>query len=128
MMFVLKRLFNRPRPDIPLLEEARGLSFPSGHAMVSFCFYGLLAYIIWKSDAKKWVKWVAVIMLFLLVLFIGFSRIYLKVHYASDVMAGFCVGLIWLVLCLWILKRIEKFSRRKVDPVVEPDPGSSLQT
>lgn len=57
-------------------------------------------------------------MLAALINFIGVSRVYLRVHYASDVLAGFCVGLMWLLLSLWILKKIETFSRKKVDPVV----------
>jgi membrane-associated phospholipid phosphatase len=50
------------------------------------------------------------------------------VHYASDVLAGFCVGLIWLVISISVLKRMEKFSRKKVDPVVEPDPAAQVET
>jgi undecaprenyl-diphosphatase len=58
-------------------------------------------------------------MLLLLILTIGFSRIYLRVHYASDVIAGFCVGLLWLVICVWILNKLENFGKQKVNPVVQ---------
>ena len=121
LMFILKNIFGRPRPDIPLLSEAQGLSFPSGHALMSVTFYGLLIYILWNTVQKQWMKWTFTILLLLLILAIGFSRIYLRVHYASDVMAGFAVGFLWLVISLWVVRRIEKFSNRKVDPVVESE-------
>lgn len=118
MLFFMKQLFNRPRPLIPLLKEARGLSFPSGHAMISFTFYGLLIYIVWQSVEKAWVKWTLTILLSLVIFMIGFSRIYLRVHYTTDVLAGFCVGLVWLVIAILVLQRIEKYSKRNINPVV----------
>jgi membrane-associated phospholipid phosphatase len=119
LMFGLKNLFDRDRPLIPLLEEARGLSFPSGHALMSVTFYGLLIYIVFKGFKNKAFKWTLISMLLLLILTIGFSRIYLRVHYASDVIAGFCVGLLWLVICVWILNKLENFGKQKVNPVVQ---------
>ena len=123
LMFILKTIFHRDRPLTPLLEAARGYSFPSGHATMSITFYGLLIYIVWHSIKNTWVKWSLIVLLILLINFIGVSRVYLRVHYASDVLAGFCVGLMWLLLSLWILKKIETFSRRKVDPVVVNTPA-----
>ena len=122
LMFVLKSIFHRDRPLIPLLEAAKGYSFPSGHATMSITFYGLMIYIVWHYIEKTWLKWSLSISLVLLIGFIGVSRVYLRVHYASDVLAGFCVGLMWLLLSLWILKKIETFSIRKVDPVIEHTP------
>ena len=122
LMFILKTIFHRDRPLTPLLEAAKGYSFPSGHATMSITFYGLLIYIVWHYIEKAWLKWSLTILLILLINFIGVSRVYLRVHYASDVLAGFCVGLMWLLLSLWILNKIETFSRRKVDPVVERAP------
>lgn len=119
LMFLLKNLFDRPRPDIPLLFEAQGLSFPSGHALMSVTFYGLLVYIVWQTVKRKWLKWLLIVCLVLLILIIGFSRIYLRVHYASDVVAGFTTGFLWLVISIWLLQRLERYSNRKVDPVVE---------
>lgn len=119
LMFLLKNVFNRERPGIPLLEEARGLSFPSGHALMSVTFYGLLIYAVyhlWKNDTAKWSM---ISFLVLLILLIGFSRIYLRVHYTSDVLAGFAVGFLWLVLSLKLLGYMEQYSRRKLQPVVE---------
>ena len=119
LMFLLKFLFNRPRPLIPLLHEAQGLSFPSGHAMMSFSFYGLLIYLVWRYIETGWIRAVLITFLLLLIFTIGLSRIYLRVHYASDVMAGFAVGIIWLVLALWTTHRIEKYSRRKIEPELQ---------
>lgn len=119
LMFGLKHLFDRERPLIPLLEKAGGLSFPSGHALMSVTFYGLLIYIVFKGFKNKAFKWTLISLLLVLILIIGFSRIYLRVHYASDVIAGFSVGLLWLVICVWVLNRLEKFSKKEVNPIVE---------
>lgn len=107
IMLGLKLLFNRHRPLIPLLEPARGLSFPSGHAFMSVCFYGLLMIIIWREEKPHPVlKWVLLILVIALLLFIGFSRIYLRVHYFTDVVAGFCIGSFWLLLSSFLIDRI----------------------
>ena len=119
LMFGLKYLFARPRPDIPLIYNAKGLSFPSGHALFSVTFYGLLVYIIFKTIEQRGLKWTLIVLLLILMLIIGFSRVYLRVHYTTDVMAGFCVGFIWLVFAVWLLNRIEKYSRKQIDPAVQ---------
>ena len=115
-MFTLKLVFRRDRPVDPLLQIAKGFSFPSGHALMSVTFYGLLIVIIWQNINRKWLKWVLSFFLVLLILAIGLSRIYLRVHYASDVLAGFSVGLVWLLLSLWILGRIEKYGKKQLAP------------
>jgi undecaprenyl-diphosphatase len=112
LMFGLKHLFGRPRPDLPLIFKADGLSFPSGHALFSVTFYGLIIYLIYKTVLNKTLKWILIIFLLLLVIIIGFTRVYLRVHYASDVVAGFCVGFMWLVFTLAILNRMERYSRK----------------
>lgn len=122
LMSGLKNLFGRERPLIPLLNEARGLSFPSGHALMSVTFYGLMIYIVWHQVRNPTLKWSLILMLALLILTIGFSRIYLRVHYATDVIAGFSMGILWLVLAVSVLRRMEKFSRRNLDPVVQQPP------
>ena len=114
LMFILKLIFHRERPLTPLLEKAKGYSFPSGHALMSVTFYGLLIFIVWKSSKPVWLKWLLSVSLVLLIIIIGTSRVYLRVHYASDVLAGFCIGLMWLLLSLWILDRLEKYTGRKV--------------
>lgn len=119
MMFLLKAFFSRARPLTPLLKPALGYSFPSGHSFVSFAFYGLLIYLAYKYLENVALKWLVILCLSALILLIGFSRIYLRVHYTSDVLAGFSIGIIWLTFSLWILNRMESFSQRKLEPVVE---------
>jgi membrane-associated phospholipid phosphatase len=119
---VLKFLFNRPRPVVPHLVEATGLSFPSGHAMVSASFYGLLIYLVWINvKPLGWRLFFSGLLLALIIL-IGFSRVYLRVHYASDVLAGFAGGFLWLIVAVATLRRIERYTKRRIAPVVEnPD-------
>jgi undecaprenyl-diphosphatase len=112
LMFLLKLYFGRPRPEIPLLEAAAGLSFPSGHAFMSFTFYGLLAYFLYREIKRRWLRLLCVTVSVLLILLIGFSRIYLRVHYLSDVLAGMAVGVIWLTISLAVLNKLE--NRKKV--------------
>lgn len=119
LMFLLKGLFDRQRPSVPLLFEAKGLSFPSGHALMSVTFYGLLIYMIFKSVKNPVLKWTLISLLVVLIMIIGSSRVYLRVHYATDVIAGYCIGFLWLVFTVWMLNKIEKHSKRKFDKVVE---------
>ena len=114
IMFGLKLLFNRHRPLIPLLAPAKGLSFPSGHAFMSVCFYGLLMIIIWKEEkAHPVLKWTLLLLVIALLLCIGFSRIYLRVHYFTDVLAGFCIGSTWLFLSSYLIDRIKPAGLKK---------------
>ena len=119
VMMGLKNIFSRPRPDNPILREVSNFSFPSGHAMLSFTFYGLLIYLVWQNVKTLWLRWTLIVALVLLILLIGSSRIYLRYHYATDVLAGFCLGLMWLVISLSVIKRIEKYTRKEIVPVVE---------
>ena len=107
--FILKQLFQRPRPDLLKLIEIGGYSFPSGHSMSSISFYGFLIYLSMKY-IKHWSKYCIIGTLSLLVLAIGISRIYLGVHYASDVLGGFIIGFGWLVLFIRLSRRVEKTS------------------
>lgn len=128
LMTVLKHLFGRERPLIPLLEPAQGLSFPSGHALMSMTFYGMLIYITWHSVKDPRAKWTLIVLLFLWILAIGLSRIYLRVHYTSDVLAGFAMGWLWIVLALKVLRMLEKQSKAKLNPLVQApraEPGQA---
>ena len=109
LMLLLKQLFQRKRPLSPLLKAARGLSFPSGHAIMAVTFYGLLIYILRHTIEIDWLKWVASILIVVLIMLIGFSRIYLRVHYASDVLGGFIIGLLWLLISLAVIKWLEGY-------------------
>ncbi len=121
LMLLLKLFFSRIRPTSPLLEEVRGFSFPSGHAMSSMTFYGLLIFLAFKYVPRPMWKWILILMLGALIFTIGLSRVYLRVHYASDVLAGFAMGIVWLVISLWATRRIEKTvaRNREVKAMVE---------
>lgn len=108
LMFILKFFFQRNRPLQPVIDDVSGYSFPSGHALISVVFYGLFIHMIWHEVKSKWLRIALITLLGTLILLIAFSRIYLNVHYASDVIAGIAVGFIWLVLSLNIIHRIEK--------------------
>ena len=108
LMFTLKFFFQRNRPQQQLIDDVSGYSFPSGHALISVVFYGLFIHMIWHEVKTRWLRILLMSILGLLILLIAFSRIYLRVHYASDVIAGIAVGFIWLVLSLNIIHRIEK--------------------
>lgn len=111
LMFLLKYLFQRKRPLSPLLKAAKGLSFPSGHAIMSVTFYGLLLYILLHAIDKSWLKYLLTVLLVLLILLIGYSRVYLRVHYASDVLAGFVIGVLWLWISLFVLNQLEQYAK-----------------
>lgn len=97
---ILKLIVARPRPEILRLVAEDGYSFPSGHAMVSMGFYGFLIYLIFKDLKDKRIKYPLIVFLSLLILLIGISRIYLGVHYFTDVVGGFVIAIIYL--CLFI--------------------------
>ena len=95
---ILKRIVQRPRPTEYRLIEESGYSFPSGHSMVSAAFYGFFIYLIFKNVKNKYIKWISISALSILVVLIGISRIYLGVHYTSDVFAGFAISISYLVI------------------------------
>jgi undecaprenyl-diphosphatase len=95
---ITKSIFTRTRPvGINLIDET-GYSFPSGHSMVSAAFYGFLIYLIYKNVKNNYLKWGLIISLSLLIFLIGTSRIYLGVHYTSDVLAGFLIAISYLII------------------------------
>lgn len=100
----LKFLIQRPRPEGYPLIELGGFSFPSGHSMASMAFYGFLIYLIYKKVKNNKKRKLLVGVFGLLILLIGISRIYLGVHYASDVIAGFAVGLAYLIVFCTFVK------------------------
>lgn len=108
----LKGIFERERPSAEgWLTQVDGFSFPSGHSMVSILFYGLLAYLLWVNVRHTWkATWLVLVVAVVLVVCIGLSRIYLGVHYPSDVLAGYSAGGIGLIGCMYAIRTIR--SRR----------------
>lgn len=100
---IFKGIIQRDRPLEDFLITESGYSFPSGHSMVSMAYYGLIIYFIYKKIKAKRVRNVLMILIGLLILAIGFSRIYLGVHFASDVIGGFLISIIYLVCVIKLL-------------------------
>lgn len=106
---VVKFIIRRSRPNINRIVKASGFSFPSGHSMVSFAYYGYLIYLVNKYVKDKNKRLSYTIMLSLLIVLIGFSRIYLGVHYFTDVIGGYLFALIYLLIYTNIInKYLEK--------------------
>ncbi len=112
---LLKIAFHRPRPELARLAEVSGYSFPSGHAMVSVTFYGFLAYLVWLNFRRSGFRYFASFGLIMLIVLIGVSRIYLGVHYPSDVLAGFAAGGFWLTACILALQAIRYYKAGSVN-------------
>jgi membrane-associated phospholipid phosphatase len=137
---VLKDAFHRPRPELFMLETpyARPVSasFPSGHATASMVLYLVLAYLLVRLGGKGVFRWVVLTVAGLLIVLIGVSRMYLGVHYPSDVLAGYVFGFCWAVFCTFIIEAVRGLRRGRrrqaqgVQPVSEapappPNPGQA---
>lgn len=105
---ILKYIVQRNRPEGYRLIDESGYSFPSGHSMVSTAFYGFLIYLVIKKIKNKYLKDCLVILLGILIILIGFSRVYLGVHYASDVIAGFFISIAYLILFVTMISSNKK--------------------
>lgn len=104
---LIKIIVRRPRPTQTLVMTAeKSYSFPSGHSMMSMIFYGLIIYYIMKYMKNKKLRNILVPLLSAVIFFIGISRIYLGVHYATDVLAGWIIGLVYLVIFIKVLNKI----------------------
>ena len=103
---VLKAILQRPRPTEFRIVEETGYSFPSGHSMASMAFYGYLIYLIYKHIENKYIKWTLIALLSILICTIGVSRIYLGVHYTSDVLGGFLISISYLIIYINLVKKI----------------------
>lgn len=107
---LLKHFFDRARPDVvPHLMEATSASFPSGHSMLAMVTYLTLGVVLAEVQAKHRIKVYILVWAVFLALIVGLSRMYLGVHWPTDVLAGWCVGSAWALLCgavaLWLQRR-----------------------
>jgi undecaprenyl-diphosphatase len=97
MFLALSHIFNRHRPSfaVPVAATLTGPGFPSGHTVVAVTLYGLLAYLLIPTISSRFWKWAVIVLAVLIMLFIGFSRLFVGGHYLTDVIAGYAVGVAW---------------------------------
>ncbi|MEG4505555.1 phosphatase PAP2 family protein [Microcoleus sp. F6_B4] len=120
---LLKKLFARARPQLwERVVDVRFYSFPSGHAMISMVIYGLLGYFLGSRFPKQ--RWLIYSLTVVLVAAIGLSRLYLGVHWPTDVIAGYTAGLVWLIACilsLEIWKELRSLTAASKEEFLSPD-------
>ena len=117
---LLKAGFGRPRPQIfDWGTHAVTWSFPSGHAMSAAIVYGTVAYLAARLQKKRWHRAVTMLAALLIILLIGVSRLYLGVHYPSDVLAGILIGLAWAAFCVAVLEAFQLYARWRAPKVRE---------
>jgi undecaprenyl-diphosphatase len=116
--WLLKWIFHRSRPLEHFVSGAGGYSFPSGHALGGFIFSGIVVYLVWKSSYNYYIKWLISAFVILIGFCVGISRIYLHVHYATDVLGSFLVAVWWLSF-IYILFRF--LFKHKISKKERPD-------
>lgn len=110
-VWIIKNLVERPRPPlVNALSPEKSFSFPSGHGFVALSFYGLLSYYLFRLSKNKFQKFLSIFFGVIIILSIGLSRIYLGVHWPTDVLASFAVGSAWLTTLITIIEIKKKFN------------------
>lgn len=97
---MLKYYFKRERPELHRIMDAKGFSFPSGHSMMAFALYAILAYIAWRNVKTTTNHVLLVMFATFMIIMIGTSRIYLGVHYPSDIVGGYIASALWVTLAI----------------------------
>jgi undecaprenyl-diphosphatase len=111
---LLKAIFDRDRPSVvEWIADVRSPSFPSGHAMSAMVLYGSIAYLVARLEPTPRLRWVTWLFAGFMILAMGFSRMYVGVHYPSDVIAGFIAGLAWLTFVASTVSAIRFFANRR---------------
>jgi undecaprenyl-diphosphatase len=101
---LLKEIFQRARPDLHRLIEIGGYSFPSGHAMNAFTVYGILTFLLWRHIFNRSGRTILILFSAFVVFMIGISRIYLGVHYPSDIIGGYFASGFWIAASIWFFQ------------------------
>ena len=122
---ILKSIFQRPRP-LPFfgLTMPASYSFPSGHSLAAFCFYGALAALVTARLRSRWLSALVWAIAVVIIVAVGFSRLYLGVHYLSDIVGGYATGFVWVLTVASadrVFRRADE--RRSKAAVAEPPPG-----
>ncbi|OCT14384.1 phosphoesterase PA-phosphatase [Paenibacillus pectinilyticus] len=102
--FILKMIFQRERPSLHRIIQETGYSFPSGHSMEAFALYAALAFLLWRHVPTKRGRTTVILISILMILMIGISRIYLGVHYPSDVVGAYFASGFWFTFSVWIFQ------------------------
>ncbi|SMQ75742.1 undecaprenyl-diphosphatase [Bacillus sp. OV166] len=115
---ILKQFFQRVRPDFHRLIDIEGYSFPSGHAMNAFTVYGILSFLLWRHIPSRFGRGVLISVSMVMILAIGISRIYLGVHYPSDIIGGYFASGFWITTAILFFqyyqeKRYDKKKQRE---------------
>lgn len=113
LFFSLKLIFHRARPDLHRLIEINGYSFPSGHATNAFTLYAMLTFLFWRHIRNRLGRTILIFISSIMILLIGLSRIYLGVHYPSDVIAGYFIASVWISMAIWFYQRYREKSFKK---------------
>lgn len=110
----LKEAFDRARPSLEHMVIVKTLSYPSGHAMSAMSYYGFLIYLIFHIKMNHWLRGFLTVLFASMIFFIGLSRVYLGVHFPSDVLGGFIAGLIWIAFCVVLFNIIDLLRQKKM--------------
>ena len=103
MNSLIKHLVERPRPEVVHLVTEHGFSFPSGHSITSMFFYGLAIWLVWRYVDNQTAKWILTVLLAIPMFLVGPTRIYLGVHFPTDVLGAWCLGFAAIVLFIEIV-------------------------
>jgi membrane-associated phospholipid phosphatase len=126
IFLILSHLFNRHRPEfaVPVASNPTGPGFPSGHTVIAMTLYGLIAYLLLPTISSRFGKWAVIVITLLIILFIGFSRIFTGGHYLTDVLAGYAVGLAWAGISYPAIEKyfVRRHKRRMENEKIEAKP------
>jgi len=116
---MLKMGYNRPRPDLTTMSEQFTASFPSGHAMLSAVTFLTLGAVLSRFAPTRPLRFFTIGMAVLLTLMVGLSRLYMGVHYPSDVLAGWCLGAAWALICSTVAMYLQRTGSVRKDALPE---------